>query len=188
MSTKTTAAQTIKDVMTANPIRVSGDTTAREFARILDANEISGVPVVDALDRVIGVVSKTDLLHRCVEGPAGSTSGTFFEALAEARSAELEADDLGTVEEFMTPEPVVASGDDAIAGTARRMAQEGVHRVIVIDDQRRVLGIVTPPPGTIMQSVSGRSCIISIAYVPTPQIKGNSAGPTKNPPDFWACS
>lgn len=143
MSTETTAAQTVKDVMTANPIRVSGDTTAREFARILDANEISGVPVVDALDRVIGVVSKTDLLHRCVEGPVGSTSGTFFESLADGRSAEFDSEDLGIVEEFMTPEPVVASCDDAIAGTARRMAEEGVHRVIVVDDERHVLGIVT---------------------------------------------
>ena len=52
----------VKDIMTRDPVCVSPDTSAVELARILEANEISGVPVVDALDRAIGVVSKTDLL------------------------------------------------------------------------------------------------------------------------------
>ena len=64
MTGRTTATSLIaSEIMTSNPVRVTSDATATELGRLLDTNEISGVPVVDALDRVIGVVSKTDLLH-----------------------------------------------------------------------------------------------------------------------------
>ncbi len=135
----------VKDIMTHDPVSVTPDVTARELARVLESNAISGVPVVDAADRVIGVVSKTDLLHRCLEGPLGSRPGTFFQVLAEGMEAgtDLDPEELGMVEEFMTPEPVTASPDEPVGAVARRMADNDVHRVIVVDKQQHMLGIVT---------------------------------------------
>ena len=145
MTSKATTPQQVKDIMTADPICVTGDITARELAEILESNQISGVPVLDALERVIGVVSQTDLLRRCVEGPLGSTPGTFSLARAAglADGTAMDPHELGTVEEFMTPEPVTASPDESIGVVAHRMAEEHVHRVIVVDDEQHVLGIVT---------------------------------------------
>ena len=145
MTAKTTTRLTISDIMTPNPICIGADTTARELARILQTNEISGVPVVDPMLRIIGVVSRTDLLRRCVEGPLGSRPGTFFESLAEGldTGTDLDPEELGTVEEFMTPEPVTASPEESIPVVAHRMADEGVHRVVVVNENRNVLGIVT---------------------------------------------
>jgi CBS domain-containing protein len=145
MSAKTKAPQRIKDIMTADPICVGADTPARELARILESNEVSGVPVVDTLNRIIGVVSKTDLLRRCVEGPIGSRPGTFFESLAEGLDAgtDMDPEELGAVEEFMSTEPVTAEPTEPVSTVARRMAEQGVHRVIVIDKRRHVIGIVT---------------------------------------------
>ncbi len=145
MSPKTATARTVKDVMTPDPVRIQSGTTARELARVLETNEISGVPVVDAMDRVIGVVSKTDLLHRALEGPLGSRPGTFFETFAEGlgKGTDLDPEELGTVEEFMTSEVVTALPDDPVPAVARRMASERVHRIIVVDQQRHVLGVVT---------------------------------------------
>ena len=137
------AARTVKDIMTRDPVCLTGDTSARELARILETNEISGCPVVDALERVIGVVSKTDLLHRAVEGPIGSRRGTFLELLAEGLRDVASGENLGNVEDFMTPEPVTAGPDEPIAAAARRMAGERVHRIVVVDNGRHVLGIVT---------------------------------------------
>jgi CBS domain-containing protein len=131
--------------MTPDPICVGADTSARELARILESNAISGVPVVDSLNRIIGVASKTDLLRRCVEGPLGSRPGTFFESLAEGlgTGTDMDPEELGTVEEFMTTEPVTGRPDEPLGTVARRMADEGVHRVVVIDNRRHVVGIVT---------------------------------------------
>ena len=137
------ASLTASDIMTSNPVRVTPDTTATELGRLLDTNDISGVPVVDALDRVIGVVSKTDLLHRCVRGPVGTNGGSFLTNLEEGLGARLEPDALGVVEDFMNTDSITAGPNDAIGDLARRMVEDRVHRIIIIDDQRHVLGIVT---------------------------------------------
>jgi CBS domain-containing protein len=145
MSVRTKAPQLVKDVMTADPICIGADTSARELARILESNGISGVPVVDSLHRIIGVASKTDLLRRCVEGPLGSRPGSFFESLAEGldTGSELDPEELGAVEDFMTTEPVTCRADEPLGDVAHRMAEENVHRVIVVDQRRHVVGIVT---------------------------------------------
>jgi CBS domain-containing protein len=145
MSVRTKAPQLVKDVMTADPICIGADTSARELARILESNGISGVPVVDPLNRIIGVASKTDLLRRCVEGPLGSRPGSFFESLAEGlgTGSDMDREELGAVEDFMTTEPVTGRPDEALGVVAHRMAEENVHRIIVVDQRRHVVGIVT---------------------------------------------
>ncbi len=145
MKLKSTTRRQVSDIMTRDPICVTADTTARELARVLAANEISGVPVVDARDRLIGVVSKTDLVRRCVDGPIGSRPGTMFESLVRglADDFDLDPEALGPVAEFMSPYPIVASPDEPIGAVARRMAEEGVHRAVVVDEEKHVLGILT---------------------------------------------
>lgn len=54
---------TVKDIMRADVVTVSTDTTARHLARLLADEEISGVPVLDASSQLVGVVSSTDLVR-----------------------------------------------------------------------------------------------------------------------------
>ena len=49
----------------------------------------------------------------------------------------------GTVREFMTPDPVTATSDTPIGTLTRMMIDASVHRVIVIDDAGRPVGIVS---------------------------------------------
>jgi CBS domain-containing protein len=56
------------DVMTVNVITVDPDTSVQEVAQLLSERGISGVPVVDAADRLVGIVSEGDLLHRVETG------------------------------------------------------------------------------------------------------------------------
>src|SRR5271166_4871072 len=56
------------DVMTTNVITVSPDTSVQALATLLSERGISGVPVVDADGRPIGIVSEGDLLHRVETG------------------------------------------------------------------------------------------------------------------------
>jgi acetoin utilization protein AcuB len=53
----------IKDIMTKNPIAVPLDWTVEETARLLLSNKISGAPVIDEKDRVVGVITQTDLFR-----------------------------------------------------------------------------------------------------------------------------
>lgn len=132
------------DVMTKDPVSVTPDVSARELARVLTDNQISGVPVVDPQDRVIGVVSRTDLLQWCVTGGLGMGAGDLLPTLS-ARSAAARSgpDDLGIVEDFMTEDAITCSANTPVASIARRMAEERVHRVIVLDEDGCLTGVVT---------------------------------------------
>jgi len=56
------------DVMTSEVITVDQNATVPEAAKLLTEHGISAVPVVDKGDRVIGMVSEGDLLHRAETG------------------------------------------------------------------------------------------------------------------------
>lgn len=135
----------VRDVMTRDPATLECSDTALEAARVLDENGISGAPVLDARGSVIGVVSKTDLLHRALEGPSGGGSGmSFLDLLSDGLETTASApEDLGVVEEFMTPDVVTAGPDEPVAVVARRLAAAGVHRAVVLEESGGLIGIVT---------------------------------------------
>src|SRR5215831_3011886 len=56
------------DVMTTNVITVTPEASVQEVAKVLSERGISGVPVVDADNRLVGIVSEGDLLHRVETG------------------------------------------------------------------------------------------------------------------------
>jgi CBS domain-containing protein len=56
------------DVMTTEVITISPDASVLELAKLLSDRGISGVPVVDADNRMLGIVSEGDLLHRAEIG------------------------------------------------------------------------------------------------------------------------
>lgn len=137
-----------KDVMTADPVCVTASTGIRELARVFEEHEISGVPVVDPEGRVIGVVSKTDLIRRCTEGTDDIPPAYLFEVLSEQgvdedEVSEVMPEPLVCVEDFMTPEPLMVGLEYSAVGVARLMHARGIHRVIVTDEGRFPLGIIT---------------------------------------------
>ncbi len=56
------------DVMTTPVITVDPETTVQALAKLLSEKGISGVPVCEAGDRLVGIVSEGDLLHRAETG------------------------------------------------------------------------------------------------------------------------
>jgi CBS domain-containing protein len=136
-----------RDVMTPDPVCVQPATTIRELARVFETHQISGVPVTDAQGRVIGVVSKTDLIRRCSEGTADIPPAYLFEVLceqgAEDAASEVIPEPLVCVEDFMTEDPLMVSPEVSAATVARLMYDHRVHRVIVVDEDRFPIGIIT---------------------------------------------
>lgn len=140
---KSTTTLTVADIMSKNPVRVDMTASIHELAEILDGNGISGAPVVDPGGTLVGVVSQKDLIHRIIEGPLDAPGDGFFGSLAEVFTGGVDAVDLGCVEDVMSLDPVTATPDEPVAAIARRMAEHRVHRVIVINDGREPIGIVT---------------------------------------------
>ena len=53
-----------KDIMTRDVITVSPTTTIKNLAKILIQNQISGAPVADKRGKILGVVSKADIVAK----------------------------------------------------------------------------------------------------------------------------
>ncbi len=134
-----------KDIMTPEPVCVEPATTLRGLVRLLEEHEISGVPVIDPQGRVIGVVTKTDIIHRCTEGTLDVPPAYLFEVLSEQgeEDEEFAPEESITVEDLMTEEPATVPPDASAEEVARVMTEGRFHRVIVVDSGRFPLGIIT---------------------------------------------
>ena len=68
----------IKDIMIRNPIAVPLDWTVEETAELLLNNKISGAPVVDEKDMVVGVITQTDLFRVLISLTGINAGGIQF--------------------------------------------------------------------------------------------------------------
>lgn len=136
----------VGSVMTTNVVRAQYGTPFKEVARLLAAHRISGLPVVDEDDKVIGVISETDLVARQAATPGPYEPHrrlAFLSRLtrgARRRAAKAHARTAGRL---MTEPPVIAHADDTVVEAARIMAQHQVERLPVLDKADRLVGIVT---------------------------------------------
>ncbi|HVZ93396.1 MAG TPA: CBS domain-containing protein [Phycisphaerales bacterium] len=136
-----------KDMMTAEPVCVTPSARLRELARVFEDHEISGAPVIDQEGKVVGVVSKTDLIRRCSQGIDDIPPAYLFEVLSEQgadeETSEVMPEPLVCVEDLMTEDPLVVGPAVPAAAVARLMHEKRVHRVIVVDEEKFPLGIIT---------------------------------------------
>lgn len=132
-----------KDVMTTSVVTVAPDTPVAEIARLLVERHISAVPVVDGNDRVLGIVSEGDLMHRPETGGRRRHSWWlgFFASSDEmardyAKACGRRASDV------MTSKVVTVSEDTPIAEIAHLLEEHRIKRVPVMRGGRLV-GIVS---------------------------------------------
>ena len=60
--------QSAKDLMTSPAITVEAGTTIKEIAELFAARQVNRVPVVDAAGKLLGIVSRGDLVHAACLG------------------------------------------------------------------------------------------------------------------------
>ena len=143
--TKSRLQPIAKEIMTPEPVCAKPSMTIRELARLFEEHEISGCPVVDAEGRVIGVVSKTDLIRRCTQGAPDRPPGYLFELIgkSEGMTSELVPEPLICVQDFMSEGTVTVSPETPASKIASIMFRSRVHRVVVVDEKRFPVGIIT---------------------------------------------
>jgi CBS domain-containing protein len=139
------------DVMTTNVVTVGPDTSVQEVATILSERGISGVPVVDAGNRVVGIVSEGDLLHRIETGTerrperfAGRRRSWWLDTIS--RDEELARDYVKShgrsAGDVMTRDVVSVSDTTELADVAALLETKRIKRVPVLRDGKLV-GIVS---------------------------------------------
>ncbi|MFI1096805.1 CBS domain-containing protein [Streptomyces sp. NPDC020917] len=135
-----TKHRTVGDLMTHSVHRVQADTPFKEIAKLLADHDITAVPVVDADDRPLGVVSEADLLRR--EAAQPDSSG-LLALLDEQPKPPEPGRSATTAAELMSSPAVVARPEWTVVQAARVMDAHRVKRLPVVDGTGRLVGIAS---------------------------------------------
>ncbi|MFD4605936.1 CBS domain-containing protein [Streptomyces sp. NPDC058464] len=135
----------VGSVMTTDVVHAAYSTPFKEVARLLADHRISGLPVIDDDDKVIGVVSETDLMVRqaAAPGPHGEKYRAPLGQLTRGARKQAAKARARTAGELMSDPPVTVHAEDTIVEAARTMAGRHVERLPVLDEEDRLVGIVT---------------------------------------------
>jgi CBS domain-containing protein len=133
----------VGDVMTRNVAAVRPETPLKVVAALMVDRGISGVPVVDADEAVLGVVSEADFVikERGVVAGRNRLLARIFGKSRKAR-AELAKIEATTAGEAMTSPAITVEATDTLQRVAELMASRRVNRLPVVEGDRLV-GIVT---------------------------------------------
>lgn len=111
--------------MTTDVITVSSETGIRDAARLMFRNRVSGLPVTTSDGTLAGIITEADFLRLEVERQEGVTE------LGE------------TVGDVMSPGVVTTGPDTEIYDAAKMMTFRDIKRLPVVDDESRLLGIIS---------------------------------------------
>ncbi|MGW3152256.1 CBS domain-containing protein [Streptomyces sp. NPDC001177] len=112
--------RSVGDLMTPTAVSVQPGTPVKEIMALLDEYGITAVPVVDDEGRPVGVVSRADMLRKKTSAGVGSTAG-----------------------DLMTSPAVVAEPGWNAVRAARTMDRRTVKRLPVVDDDGRLIGVIS---------------------------------------------
>ena len=121
----------VAELMTSPAWTVRRETPLKFAAEIMNARQVSGLPVVDSDDRPLGVVSEADVLAK--ERVPPRRHAPRFDAKAEAVAAG----------EAMTAPAIVVREEAAVEVATALMTQYDVERLPVVDRTGRVVGVIS---------------------------------------------
>ena len=132
----------VSDVMTTDVETVRPDQMARDAARFMLQADTGSIPVTDG-DRLVGMITDRDIAVRGVALGYGPDT---------------------PVSELMTSGVISAHAEEHIEDAARKMGDAQVRRLPVIDNEQRLVGIVSlgdlareTDEGTAAQALEGVS-------------------------------
>jgi CBS domain-containing protein len=112
-----------RDVMTTSVISVPPDTTVRSVCNLMREHEIGALPIVDIVGRVLGLVTDRDVVVRAV-----------------AARRDIDRVQAGDI---MSVGIECAHLDTPVTGLAEKMARYRVRRIPVLDEDEKLVGIVS---------------------------------------------
>lgn len=137
----------VKEIMTSEVVTVSIDESVEQCAKLLQEYNISGLPVLDAAGKVAGMITEGDLIRRAsrIKAPGyleilggliylGSPK-KFVDELQRAMSLE--------AGQLMSKNLISVNPEDTVEKAATLMVEKKVSRLPVIDDQEKLVGIVS---------------------------------------------
>lgn len=133
---------TAGEIMTRQAAFVRVDTPVAEVAEVMGRRGISGVPVVDENDRVVGVISEKDFLKRMGVKESENFMTLVATCLRTKGCVALPIKNR-TAAELMSTPAVTVRPETRMEDIVALFSSRHINRVPVTDAEGRLLGIVT---------------------------------------------
>jgi CBS domain-containing protein len=140
---------TVGEVMTKDVITVREETPFKELVRLMKEHDVSGLPVLNPRGCLSGIVTEADLLE-VVGGHTGikkrhTQFGRLLDRLlVPGRTDTIDSTTANTsARSLMTSELITTTPDTPVREAARHIVESGVKRLPVVDENKRVVGIVS---------------------------------------------
>jgi CBS domain-containing protein len=124
--TEVAGIASVAELMTPDPIVIEESATVDEAVRLLEENEVSGLPVVDREGLLIGVISQSDIVR-------ARAVGHLWHRWPGLR-----------VRHLMHSPALTADLAMSMEEAAQIMERAHVHRLVVVDDdQLKPVGVIS---------------------------------------------
>lgn len=131
---------TAADIMTRKLITVTSQTSVNEIGKLLMTKHLSAVPVVDADNKLLGVVSELDILFQEI-GPETQAAEKFVDIkLSDSGKTARRGN---TAEEIMTSPAITASESASLKELGKIMRQNKIKRLFIADADNHPVGVVS---------------------------------------------
>ncbi|MCW8935568.1 MAG: CBS domain-containing protein [Gammaproteobacteria bacterium] len=133
----------VESLMTQPVITVHTDTTLSDAAHLMVSSKISGLPVVDDNDKLVGIITEADFL-RALGVPSHHTSHSVWQTLENMfhKSVKIR-EPVGVVADLMVANVVTITPQHTLQQVLGVMKQNQIKRVIVCDEEKHVVGMIT---------------------------------------------
>lgn len=135
-----------KDIMTTDVIVANKNDIIANVANLLIREKIGGLPVVDEENKVVGIISETDIMKKesHIESPKmlNFLQGIIFLDDMKKFEDELRAIAAYKVEDLMSKDIATVKEDDTFDYVANIMINKSINRVPVVDNDNCLKGII----------------------------------------------
>jgi molybdopterin-containing oxidoreductase family membrane subunit len=129
-----------RDIMTRAVQSIVPATPVEAVRRLMSASGISGFPVVDEQNRVLGVVSESDIiLYEINQQPQLLAK---LKQVILPRSAETRGPG-GTAVDIMSAPAITARDDAPLRELSQELLEKKIKRIIIVDQHQRLAGVVS---------------------------------------------
>ncbi|KKM11436.1 hypothetical protein SY88_08385 [Clostridiales bacterium PH28_bin88] len=125
----------VREIMKSPVITCTPQTTVEAAARILLEKNIHCLPVVEEGEKLVGIVTESDLLFQFSSEPAGSPVKHLFSRKRVQKPGE-------RIGDIMVKHVTTLHPEDSIKKVIHLMLKHGYGRIPVVDQENILVGIV----------------------------------------------
>ncbi|HCZ07238.1 MAG TPA: CBS domain-containing protein [Thermotogae bacterium] len=133
----------VKDVLIRDISAVFEDETIENFVRMCSMQSLSGLPVVDENMVVVGYISENDVINAAIPSYFSLLQSVSFLPDTHQLVQRLQKIKNDEVSKYMNTPAVTVKEDDTLIHVADLIIRRRLKSVPVVDDQGRLVGVVT---------------------------------------------